>query len=49
MSESKQICLTIPKNLYELLVSVSVEEFTTVNSLIRMAIIAYIKDREQNE
>lgn len=45
MSDSKQICLTVPKKVYELIVNLSEEEFTTVNSLIRIAIIAYIKER----
>ena len=49
MQDKKQICLTLPEELFKTLKKVAEENFLPLNALIRTAIINYLREYNKNE
>lgn len=45
MKAEKQICLSVPEELFKQIKQASEEDFTTMNSFIRAAIVKYLRER----
>lgn len=49
MKAEKQICLSVPEELLKQIKQASEEDFMSMNSFIRAAIVKYLRERDKND
>lgn len=49
MKAEKQICLSVPEELLKQIKQASDEDFMSMNSFIRAAIVKYLRERDKND
>ena len=49
MRTEKQICLAVPEELFKMIKKAAEEDFMSSNTLIRAAIVKYLRERDKHE
>ena len=47
MRNEKQICLSVPEELFNMIKQAAEEEYMSANALIRTAVVKYLREREK--